>query len=260
MSQQLSCPNCGSPIVFGVKFCSNCGAQLHLEMPQQITNAIPVNLEQFSKGKVPYWSEAALRIYVTRAFEYAENSFMSSMWCSWALGGVALFGYDGFGGIPDNLDKAKLTFELGIQAMVSAWFRSWYSQKPHTYEEREDAARVALTNVQTFLEIGKRDTIELYLGFDREFQCLVRDKDPKLPFCYIDMFYQRYWECITGEQIVGWDKLRFPLESHQQFISACRKNKRHNFNDLVVDVMAMWVAIVDASRIMFREFERMQKG
>jgi hypothetical protein len=231
-----------------------------LEVPQQTTGATPINPGQHSKEKAPYWSEAALKTYVARAFEHAENSFLSSMWCSWALGGVALFGYDGFGGIPDNLDKAKLTFELGIQAMVSAWFRSWYSQKAHTYEEREDAVRVALTNVQTFLEISKRDTVELYLGFDREFQCLVRDKDPKLPFCYVDMFYQRYWECITGEQIVNWDKLRFPLESHQQLISAYRKNKHRNLSDPIADVLEMWAVIIDSSRIMFREFERMQKG
>jgi hypothetical protein len=28
MSQQLSCPNCGSPVTFGVRFCGNCGTGL----------------------------------------------------------------------------------------------------------------------------------------------------------------------------------------------------------------------------------------
>jgi len=34
MSQQLSCPNCGSPVVFGVRFCGNCGMQLNWPTPQ----------------------------------------------------------------------------------------------------------------------------------------------------------------------------------------------------------------------------------
>jgi len=36
MSQQVSCPNCGSPVAFGVRFCGNCGTGLNWPTQQQM--------------------------------------------------------------------------------------------------------------------------------------------------------------------------------------------------------------------------------
>jgi hypothetical protein len=40
MPQQLSCPNCGSPIAFGVRFCGNCGTGLSWPTQQQTQQSI----------------------------------------------------------------------------------------------------------------------------------------------------------------------------------------------------------------------------
>lgn len=36
MSQRLSCPNCGSPVAFGARFCGNCGTGLSWSTQQQL--------------------------------------------------------------------------------------------------------------------------------------------------------------------------------------------------------------------------------
>jgi DNA-directed RNA polymerase subunit RPC12/RpoP len=40
MSQQLSCPNCGSSVAFGMRFCGNCGTGLNWPVQQQIQQSI----------------------------------------------------------------------------------------------------------------------------------------------------------------------------------------------------------------------------
>jgi len=44
MSQQLSCPNCGSPVAFGVMFCGNCGTQLNWPTQQQIRQPMDIGI------------------------------------------------------------------------------------------------------------------------------------------------------------------------------------------------------------------------
>lgn len=222
------------------------------------------------------YPQAVLRMYLTRASKSAENRFMWCMWRSWALGGVAitafLGGYSKGSGcrdldeMVDSLDKAKSLLELGIQVMVSRWFWKWYSEKSHSSEEREDDVRVALINIQTFLDMRCKDTVNLYLGFDREFlKYMPKDKDAEspLPFCYADMFYQRYWECITGEQIVDWARLRFPLESYHEFLAACHDGKRRHPDGKqsdsrlsLADITLLWQGIIKAGGVMFDEFNK----
>jgi len=51
MSQWFSCPNCGSPIAFGVRFCSNCGTGLNWPTQQQPQQKHYDNSQQTSKPK-----------------------------------------------------------------------------------------------------------------------------------------------------------------------------------------------------------------
>jgi hypothetical protein len=40
MSQQFSCPNCGAPVAFEVRFCGNCGTQLNWPTQQPMPSVI----------------------------------------------------------------------------------------------------------------------------------------------------------------------------------------------------------------------------
>ena len=50
MQQRYQCPNCGTPIAFGVRFCGNCGTQITVVMQQPGTWTRPVG-KQGSKIK-----------------------------------------------------------------------------------------------------------------------------------------------------------------------------------------------------------------
>jgi hypothetical protein len=118
---------------------------------------------------------------------------------------------------PDSLDKAKLLLELGIQTMISLWFYDWESQEKesHSNEEWEMARKIALGDVQKFLGISSEDSIKLYLGFDRELQSALNRERTFAALEYMDMFYQRFRECSTGEQIIDWSRLQFPLGAEE---------------------------------------------
>jgi hypothetical protein len=206
------------------------------------------------------WLKSALTIYTTIATEFAENKFLLSTWLSWVMGGCAIFKSGKWSEMPDSLYKAKLLLELGTQAMVSIWYWSWYRQKSHAYEEKEDAVKAGLMNIQTFLDMRSEENIELYLGFDKEFQCIMKDENNRMPLYYTDMFHQRYWECITGERIVDWTKVQFPLESQERFINVCHEGKRHGFANPLADDAEVWGIITSAGKFMFDEFKRMYKG
>lgn len=229
------------------------------------------------------YSQAIQRTYLTRAgktaeaAEAAENRFMWCMWQSWAMGAIAVTAYLGGYSIGmgsedseelvNTLDKAKSRFELGIQLMVSRWFWKWYLERSHTIDQREDAVRVSLINIQTFLDMKCEDTVNLYLGFNRQFlQSVPKDKGVERllpPFSYVDMFYQRYWECVTGEQIVDWTRLRFPLKSYGEFLAACLHGKRHHPDGKQSDSMldpaesiVLWKGIIEAGGVMFDHFNK----
>jgi hypothetical protein len=52
MSQQVSCPNCGSPVAFGVRFCGNCGTGLSWPRQQQATPQYQQQrYDSYSEGK-----------------------------------------------------------------------------------------------------------------------------------------------------------------------------------------------------------------
>lgn len=212
-------------------------------------------IESESSGHELDYLRLALEMYLNRSSQCAENKFMSAMWRSWAVGAYAFLTHNAFTLRPDSFAKAELLLELGIQAMISLWFWKWYSQREHSEEVKIDAVSVALTNVQTFLDIGSDENIELYLGFDREFQCIMEKN--KLPICYVDMFSQRYRECITGDQVVRWPQLQFPIESQRTLIEACDKSKRINFNDPTVHLGVWSVITLEAGKVMFEEFTRL---
>jgi len=242
------CAKCGKPI------CRQCVWERMLD------KVICWNCALNRTKKKSDWLKSALTIYTTRATEFAENKFLLSTWLSWVVGGYAIFKSGKWSEMPDSLYKAKLLLELGTQAMVSTWYWSWYRQKSHAYEEKEDAVKAGLMNIQTFLDMRSEENIELYLGFDKEFQCIMKDENNRMPLYYTDMFHQRYWECITGERIVDWTKVQFPLESQERFINVCHEGKRHGFANPLVDDVEVWVIITSAGKLMFDEFKRIYKG
>lgn len=183
------------------------------------------------------------------------------MWQSWAMGGYALLVHKDvnkvLGEMPDSLAKARPVLELGIQTMISSWFWKWYSQRNYSEEVKTQVVWAALTNIQTLLGIETKDNVALYMGFDKEFQSIMNTEGKTLPICYVDMFYQRYLECITGEQIVNWRELRFPLESHKHFINSCDMSRRGGLHE-PEDYLAIWFTVLhDASNVMFSEFNRL---
>jgi hypothetical protein len=205
----------------------------------------------------------ALGEYLKTSEELADNKFLLAMWRSWAIGGYALLVHkkvtETLSAMPDSLAKAKSLLELGTQTMVSSWFWKWYHQRSHTEEQKGDAVWSGLTNLQKFLDIKTTDNVELYCGFNREFQLIMATEGKSLPICYVDMFYQRYQECIRGEQIVKWKELSFPLKSHQCFLDKCSKESLH-IDDLEVYLSIWHAIIIDASSVMYHEFNRLFKS
>jgi len=225
----------------------------------------------FGKGKADYL-RAALDMYLDNISRAAESQFEYSVeYHSWGVGAYAIF--EGLKEVPrckmtpDRLDKAKLLLEVGIQAMISFWYHNLDSQESHSAEEKELARKVALGNVQTFLGINSEDSIELYLGFDRELQRYLSKEgnvEHNLPNYYVSLFYKRCLECITGEQIFDWGKLQFPIESEAKVIQAVYK-KDYGFKEQIsvslhpVDSLKAWFAIMSAVNFMFDEFRRVHE-
>lgn len=205
----------------------------------------------------------ALGEYLKTSEELAENRFQLAMWHSWSIGGYALLIHkkvsETLSAMPDSPAKAKSLLELGTQTMVSSWFWKWYRKKSHTEEEKGHAVWTGLTNIQNFLDIKTIDNVELYCGFNREFQAIIATESKRLPIFYIDMFHQRYQECIRGEQIVKWKELSFPLDSHRSFIDKCSKPGLH-IVELEVYLSIWYAIIIDASNVMYQEFNRLFKS
>lgn len=215
----------------------------------------------FRKRKRDYIHDA-YDVCCSGIYQAAENQFEATEWWSWLAGALALFEQlkkiSGWRLTPSNLDNAKLFLEVGIQPMISLWYRSLESHESHSDEEKERARSIAFRNVQTFLGISSDDSIKLYLGFDKEFQALLNNERTWCGY-YIDMFYQRCLECVTGEQIVDWDKLQFPIESSGQFLEACHKSKYHDLKDPIEGPLQAYRAIMAAAKYMFEQFEKVAK-
>jgi len=203
--------------------------------------------------------EAALESCVRTACDIAPNDFVRTMWTSWALGGSSIFHFDGkepvFTQKPDNLYRAKLLLELGMQAMVSWWFWQWFSERSVSRHEREDAIKVSLLNIQTLLDVSSKDTLKLYHNFDKQLQPTLENEGKWLPFVYVDMFYQKYWECVTGEQTVDWVKLSFPVKSHQQYSDSYRRGYRSFIGD-AEKAVSLWTYISVGAAGMFGHFDK----
>ena len=94
MPQQLSCPNCGSPIAFGVRFCGNCGTGLSWPTQQQVQH--PSQSEQTRMDGVSLIGKALVLMnegksdealqYIDKALEMNRNHPIA-----WSIKGEALY-------------------------------------------------------------------------------------------------------------------------------------------------------------------------
>lgn len=216
----------------------------------------------FGKKATDYL-KAAFDTYFRSAVSAAETRFEYSVWNAWGYG--ALVVHEGLEKIPvfkitpNSLDKAKCLVELYLQPMISLWYYDRESRREYSDEEKELARRTAFENVQSFLGISSEDSIKLYLGFDREFQASVRRERGES--YYLEIFYQRCWECLTSERIVDWSGLEFPIASFAQFFSVCDKNKYHY--DLEKDPSLadpQLAGVIESAGVqMFRQFKSTYK-
>lgn len=216
----------------------------------------------FRKQKDDYL-KMALQSYANNILRYTTDSFETSQYTSWGKGAMSVIGtFTRLGRaagtstetmLPNNLNSAKLVLECSIQPMISFWYHV-ITPKGVSAKKKEEARRISLTNVQTFLGLSSEHRIELYVNLDRELQCFLNGK-VKIPARYIDVFCQRYWECITGEQVVDWSKLQFPLKSHQQFIDACHEGKRCDF----IDQITFMAGFMTSPTLMLKEFNKLYK-
>lgn len=204
--------------------------------------------------------DAALELCIRTACDIAPNEFIRTMWTSWAVGGSSIFHFEGketaFTKKPDNLHKSKLLLELGMQAMISWWFWQLFSERNVSRHEMDDVIEVGLLNIQTLLDVSSKDTLKLYYNFYKQLQPTLENEGKWLPFVYIDMFYQRYLECVAGEQTINWAKLSFPVKSHQQY-SDSYHGGHHNFilND-AEKVISLWTDISVGAAGMFKHFNK----
>lgn len=113
---------------------------------------------------------------------------------------------------PDTIGKAKLLLELGIQAMITRWFISFYEihgEDNYMDQQKEKDKRSYLTFVQQLIGLNSDAVIDLYLGFDKEWQWATFGNYPNLNE-YAKLFYHRYCECIT-EKRVDWGLIDSPM-------------------------------------------------
>ena len=218
----------------------------------------------FKSGQTDY-IQSALESYLQKVRNETKNKFEYAKWCSWGRAAYAVYAsmrtIKGCYMPPNNLNKAKLLLELGIQPMITIWYYNLESQKSYPDEVKQAERIEALTMVQHFLGIDSENSIKLYLGFDKELSCFLNDECESTAL-YAAMFYQRYWECIAGANIVDWGKLRFPIESDSDLRNACYEGKYKLVgrpNESVENTIALGVAIVDAGCFMFGEFKRTLK-
>ena len=122
------------------------------------------------------------------------------------------------------MDKAKQLVNLLIQPMVSFWYHNWEKQELHSGEEMLEARKSAYENVQVFLNMLSLQTLPIQLILDSEFTYFVNGLRNSVVY-YIGMFHQRYRECLMGEPIVEWNKLKVPIDAWEEFQSHCERNK-----------------------------------
>jgi len=123
MSQQFSCPSCGSPVAFGSRFCGNCGTQLNLPTQQQIQYP-PAYQQQMP----PYYQQ---RLSYTRQQQYGMNWFQRHLNWTWVLSyllmlvGAFVFGLLMFSADPnvseDAVGGAAQIFGGIFMLVVSGW-------------------------------------------------------------------------------------------------------------------------------------------
>jgi len=199
----------------------------------------------------------AYDIYFQAVSSNAKSRFELALWSAWGNGAVVIDGgltaIPGFDIVPDSLDKAKCIVNLLIQPMISVWYHNWEKQEPHSAEEMLEARKIAFENVQTFLGMFSSDTLTIHLILDVELTYRLNDLRKSSAY-YIGMFHQRYQECVTGEQIVKWDKLRIPIETWEDFLNHCDKNRYKNLD--MNSSIATFSLIADAGSRMFKEFTR----
>ena len=119
--------------------------------------------------------------------------------------------------------------------MISIWYHSWQKQEPHSAEEM------------------------LSIHFILDVELIYRLNDLReSSFYYIGMFHQRYRECVKGERIVEWDRLKVPIETWKDFLTCCDKNRLKSLD--ANSSVAAFATIGYAGGCMFEEFKRIQGG
>lgn len=201
--------------------------------------------------------DKAYDIYFQSVSNNAENRFELALWSAWGSGAIVIDGglsaIPGFDIAPDSLDKAKCLVNLLIQPMISVWFYNWEKQELHSSEEMLEARKIDFGNVQTFLGIRSSDMLTIHLILDLELTYLLNHLRNTCVY-YIGMFHPRYQECLKGERIVEWDKLKVPIDTWEDFLNRCDKSK-YKYLDMNSSV-ATFALIGDAGAHMFKEFKR----
>ncbi len=202
----------------------------------------------------------AYDIYFQAVSSNAENRFELALWSAWGNGAividVGLTAIPGFEIAPDNLDKARCLVNLLIQPMISIWYNNWEKQEPHSVEEMIEAREIAFANAQAFSGIQRSNMLTVSAILDVELTYRLNDLRKSSAY-YIGMFHQRYQECITGEKIVEWDKLKVPIETWADFVNHCDKNRYKNLD--MNSSVATFALIGDAGARMLKEFTRIHE-
>jgi len=209
-------------------------------------------------GKKKYL-EDAYDIYFNAVSSIAGSRFELALWSAWGYGAIAIEGgllpIPEFNIAPDSLEKAKCVANLFIQPMISIWYHKWETQEPHSVEEMFEAREIAFGNVQTFLGRHSSEMLSIHFILDVELTYRLNNLK-KSSFDYIGMFHQRYRECVNQERIVDWNKLKVPIETSQDFINCCDRNRLKSLD--ANSSIAAFAAIGYAGARMFEEFKRIQ--
>jgi hypothetical protein len=201
--------------------------------------------------------DETFNIYFRAVSKNAETKFESALWSAWGSAAYiinnGLSAMPGFDTIPDSLDKAKCLFNLCVQPMITFWFEGWERQEPHPSEEMLEAREVDFVNTQTFLGIQSQDIVTVHFILDAELLCVL-NHTRNTPLYYMEMFHQRYQECVTKGNIVEWNKLKVPIKSWAEFESHCDKDRYTNLDPEYL--IATWTLVANAGVFMFQEFKQ----
>lgn len=211
-------------------------------------------------GKSKYLDDAH-DIYFNAVSNIAGTRFELALWSAWGYGASfierGLFTIPEFNIAPDSLEKAKCVVNLFIQPMISIWYHNWEKQELHSAEEMFEAREIAFGNVQTFLGRHSSEMLSAHLILDVELTYRLNNLKES-SFDYIGMFHQRYRECVTGERIVEWDRLKVPIETWKDFLNCCNRNRLKSLD--ANSSIAAFATIGYAGGRMLQEFKRIQGG